>query len=576
VPRPRRLPFRAGLALIATFLLAAIPLVTPRLPGATAATPAAAGYWLVGGDGSVYGYGPAGDLGSLKGTRLAKPVVGMTPTPSGAGYWLVASDGGIFSFGDAKFFGSTGAIKLNQPIVGMAATPSGQGYWFVAADGGIFSFGDAKFYGSTGALKLNKPIVGMAPTPSGKGYWFVASDGGIFNFGDATFQGSAGGKSLPAGIVVMSGVRPGGSTASTDPTGPGDTTDPTATVTTTPSTVTTGPAPTGEAFQIGLVGDTGYRPEQYSIFDRVVQQMNTFPLAFVVHDGDFKDPTRQSCDDDLFAQVKKSFDKSAAPFVYTPGDNEWMDCDKIVNGPMDRLDRLNKLREMFFAQDQSLGQHPMPLTTQRQDGYPENARWIKEGVVFATINAPGPNDDIDYCGPAGANPCQVGYESGPRRVANKAWLRQTFEIAKQTNAPAVMIVWQVDPWQPATPTNPRNRRNWDYLLGCDDQSISDCREPGLHQMAKEFGKPVVLVHGDTHIPRIDKGGWPQGPNAPDVMVGAFDDLPNFTRVETYAGGQAVSAGTQVPPEPKNWVRVTVDPKDPKVFTFTTETAPGSP
>jgi len=146
VPRPRRLPFRVGLAAVATALLAALPLVTPRLPGATAAT-SSAGYWLVGGDGSVYGYGSAGDLGSLKGSRLAKPVTGMAPTSSGNGYWMVASDGGIFSFGDAKFFGSTGALKLNMPIVGMAATPSGKGYWFVAADGGIFSFGDAAFYG---------------------------------------------------------------------------------------------------------------------------------------------------------------------------------------------------------------------------------------------------------------------------------------------------------------------------------------------------------------------------------------------------------------------------------------------
>src|SRR5205085_7087768 len=190
--------------------------------------------------------------------------------------------------------------------------------------------------------------------------------------------------------------------------------------------------------------------------DRVVQNMNSFPLSFVVHDGDVKDPTRSPCTDDLFARVRSSFNKSMAPFVYTPGDNEWMDCDKLVNNPMDRLDRLNKLREMFFAQDQSLGVNPMPLTTQRQQGYPENARWIKEGVVFASINAPGPNDDIDYCGPAGANPCQVGYESGPRRVANKAWLTETFKTEKEPNAPAVISLWQVDPRRPSTPTSTRN------------------------------------------------------------------------------------------------------------------------
>ena len=35
------------------------------------------------------------------------------------GYWLVASDGGIFSF-DSPFYGSVGGTSLNKPIVGMA------------------------------------------------------------------------------------------------------------------------------------------------------------------------------------------------------------------------------------------------------------------------------------------------------------------------------------------------------------------------------------------------------------------------------------------------------------------------
>src|SRR5262245_64971438 len=71
----------------------------------------------------------------------------------GNGYWMVASDGGLFSFGDARFFGSVGGTRLNRPVVGMAATPSGKGYWMVASDGGIFSFGDARFFGSMGGTR---------------------------------------------------------------------------------------------------------------------------------------------------------------------------------------------------------------------------------------------------------------------------------------------------------------------------------------------------------------------------------------------------------------------------------------
>jgi glucose/arabinose dehydrogenase len=159
---------------------------------AMAPSPNRRGYWLLGRDGGVFGFGDAPFYGSTGGIHLAKPVVGLTAPRAGGGYWLVASDGGIFAFGRAGFFGSTGAIHLNRPIVGMTATPSGRGYWLVASDGGIFAFGDARFFGSTGAIHLNRPIVGMATTPSGRGYEFAADDGGIFTFGDAAFYGSLG------------------------------------------------------------------------------------------------------------------------------------------------------------------------------------------------------------------------------------------------------------------------------------------------------------------------------------------------------------------------------------------------
>jgi hypothetical protein len=175
-----------------------------------AGRPDHAGAWIAAADGNVVALGSATDLGDMGATALARPIVGIAATPSGDGYWLVASDGGIFSFGDAAFFGSTGAISLNQPIVGMASTPTGQGYWLVARDGGIFAFGDAAFFGSTGAIHLNQPVVGMWPTPSGHGYWFVASDGGIFSFGDAAFFGSTGDITLNRPIVGMAGGPGGG------------------------------------------------------------------------------------------------------------------------------------------------------------------------------------------------------------------------------------------------------------------------------------------------------------------------------------------------------------------------------
>ena len=168
-----------------------------------AATPDDDGYWEVASDGGIFSFGDADYFGSMGGQPLNAPVVGMARTPDGQGYWEVASDGGIFSFGDADFFGSMGGTRLNQPIVGMAPAPDGRGYWEVAADGGIFAFGSAAFYGSMGGAPLGTPIVAMVATPNGQGYWEVAADGGIFAFGNATFDGSVPGQGIRASVPVV-------------------------------------------------------------------------------------------------------------------------------------------------------------------------------------------------------------------------------------------------------------------------------------------------------------------------------------------------------------------------------------
>jgi CSLREA domain-containing protein len=168
------------------------------------------GYWMVASDGGIFNFANAGFFGSMGGTALNSPIVGMAVTPDGKGYWQVAADGGIFNFGDAAYYGSMGGKHINKPIVGMAATSDGKGYWLVASDGGIFSFGDAHFFGSAGAIHLNKPVVGMAATPGGGGYWLVASDGGIFTYGpSANFFGSAGSLTLNKPVVGMA-AAPGG------------------------------------------------------------------------------------------------------------------------------------------------------------------------------------------------------------------------------------------------------------------------------------------------------------------------------------------------------------------------------
>ena len=109
--------------------------------------------------------------GSMGGTHLNQPIVGMAVTRTGKGYWLVARDGGVFSFGATRFWGSMGSAV--NPIVGIAASPAGYGYWLVDSEGAVFPFGWIRSLGGAATAAISKPIVGIAPTRTGKGYWLV-------------------------------------------------------------------------------------------------------------------------------------------------------------------------------------------------------------------------------------------------------------------------------------------------------------------------------------------------------------------------------------------------------------------
>jgi hypothetical protein len=495
-----------------------------------AAVPGGSGYWLVGTDGGIFAFGAARFFGSTGAIKLNKPIVGMAVTPSGNGYWLVASDGGIFAFGDARFFGSTGAMRLNKPVVGMASTPSGHGYWLVASDGGIFAFGDAAFFGSTGNIILNKPINGMSASLSGRGYRFVASDGGLFSFGDAPYAGSAAGKRLRDPIVGMAGSPTGngywlvgarGTVHSfgdvTNKGGTGNTPIPAPIVAiiappqptqapapaaptagpakpATPTAPADAPAPNG-AFAVALIGDTGYSSDQDRLLLKTRTAISSLPYALVVHDGDIQHPS-DPCSDERLQYVHEVFNGFTAPFVYTPGDNEWADCS-------DPGERLDAIRRTFFASDRSLGQQQISVT--RQEGFVENARWSIGNVVFATVNVPGPS----------------GSSSGARGLerAGVAWVNAAFDTAAAQDSPAVMIIWQDDPF---------------------DGSSTEAEE-ALVTRAKQFGRPVVLAHGDTHTYRLERA-WREAPNMIEIQTFALEDTDR-------------------------WVQVVVDPASPAVFSF---------
>jgi hypothetical protein len=269
-------------------------------------------------------------------------------------------------------------------------------------------------------------------------------------------------------------------------------------------------------FEIGLVGDIPYNAEQMRKTKILFGALDYEDLAFILHDGDIKSGG-SPCTDEVFLREKERFENSANPLVYVPGDNEWTDCYRAGYDPTERLERL---REIFFVGDESLGQKTIPLT--RQSGeYPENVQWNYGNVTFLGLNVPGSNNN------RGRAPDE--YEA--RNEANLQWLREGFEHAKADTNSAVMIVIQANPGFERPPEK-RTGYN-DFLAALEEETLA-------------FGKPVVLVHGDTHTYRVDK---------PMVSSVTGERVENFTRAETFGSPEV------------NWVRATVDTSNPEVFTF---------
>jgi hypothetical protein len=145
-------------------------------------------------------------------------------------------------------------------------------------------------------------------------------------------------------------------------------------------------------------------------------------------------------------------------------------------------------------------------------------------------------------------------EYAERNAANLAWLRQAFDLAKRNAHRGLMIITQANPrFETTWPTRQQQR----YLLGglglkSPEKKTATGYDEFLASLEKEtlaFGKPVVLVHGDTHVFRIDK---------PLLSSTSERTIENFTRVETFGWPDS------------NWVRGIVDPNDPNVFTFKPE------
>ncbi|MBD2167778.1 hypothetical protein H6G04_25670 [Calothrix membranacea FACHB-236] len=315
-------------------------------------------------------------------------------------------------------------------------------------------------------------------------------------------------------------------------------------------------------YTIGLWGDLPYSEAQEVGVNRLIEDMNSQRLSFTVHDGDLKAGSNSLCDNALYAKALNYFNSLEAPAAFTPGDNDWTDCDRPSSGGYNSLERLDYERMLFFSKNFSLGQRRLAQEVQKEPlclgvkgpmPCVENRRWTVGRVTYGTLNIQGSCNNL--CDTA---PDPQEYKA--RNAANIAWMKETFRVAKERKSAAVMLISQANPgWDLSDPTraplrDPKTLVQTDgqpdgfkdFLLALRDEVIA-------------FRKPVAYVHGDSHYYRIDK----------PFLDAQGRRLENFTRVETFGNNQANGTNDV------QWIKVTVDPRSREVFSYQPQIVPSN-
>src|SRR5205085_11511479 len=89
-------------------------------------------------------------------------------------------------------------------------------------------------------------------------------------------------------------------------------------------------------FSFVAVGCMPYGKQNFVAYDRLLEEINRYSPAFTVHCGDTKGGAEPPSEAFLL-QVKDWFNSLNCPVIYTPGDNEWTDVNRVNNGAQDPL-----------------------------------------------------------------------------------------------------------------------------------------------------------------------------------------------------------------------------------------------
>jgi hypothetical protein len=173
------------------------------------------------------------------------------------------------------------------------------------------------------------------------------------------------------------------------------------------------------------------------------------------------------------------------------------------------MERLSRLRELFFVDEFSLGASKIPVIRQSNTpkfrSYMENARWEVGRVLFATVNLPADNNH--YRMEAGRNS-----EFEDRLIANRDWLQRTFAIATRKKMAGIALFCDGNPL-----LKPGTQRLFDSAGKRD--GFTEIRQQ-LSALAGKFPGKVLVAHNRSASHNAHSSGIVWHGNLGDLELGS--------------------------------------------------------
>ena len=288
-------------------------------------------------------------------------------------------------------------------------------------------------------------------------------------------------------------------------------------------------AKAGDAFSFATIAKPADAASGTKNVSQAIQQTDRDNLAFVLVNGIKAD--NEPCTDTLYQERRALFDGAKNGLIVSLSASDWARCVSARNRSI-AVERIARLREMFFTDEFSFGDSKLPLIRQSAIPsfglYAENMQWRIGEVLFATINLP--NNNNNYLNAAGRN---SEYED--RQVANTDWLKRLFITARSNKLQGIVLFADANPLAHRAHTS-------GFFSTEKREGFAEIRRQIL-AAAKDYNGRILIVHSDSDADRTA---------AQQSIV--WKDNIGALRIDPV------------------WTRITVDPASKQLFSVTAHTS----